>query len=264
MNDILFAVLVVAGIGAVVGIVLAVASIVMAVPKDEKAEEVLEVLPGANCGACGYSGCSGYATALAHGEAENGLCSPGGEETVKAIAKVLGQEATQTIRTTAVINCNGNSENTKDSMEYQGIRTCKSAVQLYGGTKDCKYGCIGFGDCAKVCEYDAIQIVNGVAVIDYRRCKSCKKCVLECPKNLISITPVKPQAVVLCSNCDKGGQTRKDCAVGCISCMKCVKVCPTKAIKITNFNATINADLCVGCFECVEQCPQHCIVKKFV
>ena len=75
MNPILFAVLVVAGIGLVVGIVLAVASAVMAVPKDEKAEAVLEVLPGANCGACGFSGCSGYAKALAQGSASRG-CAP--------------------------------------------------------------------------------------------------------------------------------------------------------------------------------------------
>lgn len=76
MNPILFAVLVVAGIGLVVGIVLAVASAVMAVPKDEKAEAVLEVLPGANCGACGFSGCSGYAKALAQGSAKPGLWLP--------------------------------------------------------------------------------------------------------------------------------------------------------------------------------------------
>ena len=93
MNPILFAVLVVAGIGLVVGIVLAVASAVMAVPKDEKAEAVLEVLPGANCGACGFSGCSGYAKALAQGSAKPGLCSPGGEETTKAVSEILGTQA---------------------------------------------------------------------------------------------------------------------------------------------------------------------------
>ena len=68
--EILIAVLIIAGIGLVAGLGLAIASIVMAVPKDEKAEAVLELLPGANCGACGYSGCSGYAAALAHGEAD--------------------------------------------------------------------------------------------------------------------------------------------------------------------------------------------------
>lgn len=76
--DILFPVLLVAGIGLIAGLILAVASILMAVPKDETAEAILEVLPGANCGACGFSGCSGYAQALAKGEAKPGLCAPGG------------------------------------------------------------------------------------------------------------------------------------------------------------------------------------------
>ena len=68
MNDILLPILIVAGIGLIAGLGLAIASIIMAVPKDEKAEAVLEILPGANCGACGYSGCAGYAKALAAGE----------------------------------------------------------------------------------------------------------------------------------------------------------------------------------------------------
>ena len=77
MDKILIPVLIVAGIGLLAGIILAVASAIMAVPKDEKAEAILEVLPGANCGACGFSGCSGYAAALSKGEAQPGLCSPG-------------------------------------------------------------------------------------------------------------------------------------------------------------------------------------------
>ena len=62
--DFLTPVLIVGVIGLLAGVILAVASIVMAVPKDEKAEALEEILPGANCGACGYSGCSGYAKAV--------------------------------------------------------------------------------------------------------------------------------------------------------------------------------------------------------
>ena len=68
--DILTPIMIVSAIGLLAGVILAVASIVMAVPKDEKAEALEEVLPGANCGACGYSGCSGYAAALSKGEAK--------------------------------------------------------------------------------------------------------------------------------------------------------------------------------------------------
>ncbi len=48
-------------IGLVAGLILSVASIVFAVPVDEKQEAVRAALPGANCGACGFSGCDGYA-----------------------------------------------------------------------------------------------------------------------------------------------------------------------------------------------------------
>ena len=66
--DILIAVIIVTAVGAVAGIGLSVASILMAVPKNEKAEEINAILPGANCGACGFSGCSAYAEAIANGK----------------------------------------------------------------------------------------------------------------------------------------------------------------------------------------------------
>ena len=67
MHLIIIAVVVVSVIGLIAGLGLAVASKVMAVPVDEKAEEIQAALPGANCGACGFSGCSGYAAALSEG-----------------------------------------------------------------------------------------------------------------------------------------------------------------------------------------------------
>ena len=56
MNPIVFAILLVGGLGLVAGLILAVASILMAVPVDEKVKALREKLPGINCGACGYSG----------------------------------------------------------------------------------------------------------------------------------------------------------------------------------------------------------------
>ena len=86
MNPIVLAVLIVAGLALAAGLILAVASVVMAVPRDEKAEALRAVLPGANCGACGYSGCDGYAKAMAHEGAKGGLCSPGGAAVAEATA----------------------------------------------------------------------------------------------------------------------------------------------------------------------------------
>jgi len=51
-------------LGLFFGASLAYASKKFAVEVDPKIEEILEKLPGANCGGCGYSGCSGYAEAV--------------------------------------------------------------------------------------------------------------------------------------------------------------------------------------------------------
>lgn len=91
MDKILIPVLIVAGIGLLAGIILAVASAIMAVPKDEKAEAILEVLPGANCGACGFSGCSGYAAALSKGEAQPGCVLPAAKRAPKRAQSCLAR-----------------------------------------------------------------------------------------------------------------------------------------------------------------------------
>ena len=51
MNPIIFAVIIVGGIGLVAGLGLSIASIFMAVKNDEKVEALRAELPGANCGA---------------------------------------------------------------------------------------------------------------------------------------------------------------------------------------------------------------------
>ncbi len=259
MSSILMAIVIVVVIGLIVGLVLAVASVLMAVPVDEKAVQIQELLPGANCGACGYSGCSGYAAALSKGEAKLGLCSPGGQAVIDAIAPIIGAEGIESVPKTAVVHCFGNDENTSKGMRYQGINSCLAASQLYGGMGDCSYGCIGFGDCVNSCEYNAISICNGVAVVNSNVCKACGMCVNACPKKLITIEPKKPHASVRCSNCDKGALTRKACKVGCIGCMKCVKVCESGAVRVDKFHAIIDPEKCTGCGKCIEQCPQKII-----
>ena len=103
MNPILLSVLIVSAIGLLAGLGLAVASIVMAVPVDEKAEALEAVLPGANCGACGFSGCAGYAKALSEGKTrETALCAPGGNAAAKEIAAPLRRECDSHGRNSAV------------------------------------------------------------------------------------------------------------------------------------------------------------------
>lgn len=257
---ILIAVCIVAGIGLVIGLILSIASILMAVPKDEKVEAITEALPGANCGACGYSGCAGYAKALAKGEAKLGACSPGGEDCVKAIAEILGVEASAVDRKVALVHCMGSCDNTDSKAQYQGIKSCAAAIAA-GGSGSCGFGCIGLGDCAEVCPYGAVSICNGVARIDADLCKGCSMCVNACPRHIISFVSYKTQTVVRCSNSDKGAQARKVCKSACIGCKKCEKVCSSGAVTVNNFKAVVDAEKCTGCNLCIEACPQGCITE---
>lgn len=256
---ILNAALIVAGIGLIIGIVLAIASCIMAVPKDEKVEALTKALPGANCGACGYSGCEGYAKALASGETTPGKCSPGGEATASELARILGVAATSVEKKTALVHCKGSCDNTEDKMLYQGISSCKAAMQLHSGSSKCKYGCLGLGDCERVCPYGAISVCNGVAKVDSSLCKGCSLCVNACPKSLISFVSLKEQAVVRCMNKQKGAEARKICKGACIGCKKCEKVCEAGAVEVKNFLAYVDAQKCTGCMKCVDACPEGSI-----
>lgn len=259
MDTIFLAVGLVAGIGLLIGLILSIASIVMAVPKDEKAEKILEALPGANCGACGFSGCAGYADALAKGKAELGLCAPGGLKCAKEISEILGVSAGGMEKKVAVVRCMGSLDNTSYKAEYNGVKSCAAAMKIGGGLTACSFGCMGLGDCEAVCPYDAIRVCNGVAVVDEKKCKACAMCVKACPRKIISIVPLKNSAAMRCSNKDKGALTRKLCTVGCIGCKKCEKNCPTGAVTVKDFCAVVDPALCTGCGVCVDNCPQHCI-----
>ena len=259
MTGILIAVGVVAGIGLLIGLILSIASIIMAVPKDEKAEAILEALPGANCGACGYSGCSGYANALAKGEAEVGLCAPGGLSCTKAISEILGVNTGAIEPKVAVVKCMGSLEHTDYKAEYSGIKSCAAALKIGGGLTACSFGCLGYGDCEAACPYDAIHVSNGVAYVNSDNCRACTLCAKACPRGIIEIVPKTNRALVRCSNHDKGAVTRKLCEVGCIGCKKCEKSCEHGAVKVVDFCAYVTPELCTNCGACVEACPQNCI-----
>lgn len=258
-NEILLAILIVSGIGLVIGIVLAIASIVMAVPTNEKVDAVRNELPGANCGACGYSGCRAYAKAIVAGEAEVNLCPVGGKDVAVKLGEIMGVEAGDVEQKIAVVRCLGSKDNTERRFKYQGAQNCRSATNLVGNLSSCVYGCMGLGDCMKVCPYGAIEVCNGVARVISENCRGCGICTAACPKGLITLVPIKEQALVRCRNLHKGAMTRKDCNVGCIGCMKCVKVCEEGAIEVKNFHAKVDPKKCTACGKCVAACPRGCV-----
>lgn len=72
------AVAILAGLGLILGLGLAIAAKVLYVKVDTRVEDITAILPNANCGACGFPGCAGYAEAIVAQTAENlNLCKPG-------------------------------------------------------------------------------------------------------------------------------------------------------------------------------------------
>lgn len=261
ITGILTAALVVGLVGIFIGLFLGVAGIKFKVEVDEKEEAILAALPGNNCGGCGYAGCSGLAAAIAKGEAPVNACPVGGEPVGQKIAAIMGVEAQESERQVAFVHCQGDCEKTNRDYDYYGIEDCRMMSFVpNGGPKSCNSGCLGYGTCAKVCPFDAIEVVNGVAVVNKEKCRACGKCVDVCPKHLISLIPYSAGQVVACSSTDKGPVTMKACQVGCIGCGICVKNCPQDAVKVENFHAVIDHEKCVGCGICEQKCPKKAIV----
>lgn len=260
---ILTAAAVVAIVGILIGLFLGIAGIVFKVEVDEKEEAVLAALPGNNCGGCGFAGCSALAAAIAKGEAAVNACPVGGDKVGAQIAEIMGVEAENGKRMTAFVHCQGDCDKTHLDYDYAGIEDCRMLSFVpNGGPKSCNYGCLGYGTCVKVCPFDAIHVVNGVAVVDREACKACGKCIAVCPKHLISLEPYDASYVVMCSSEDKGPVTMKACSAGCIGCGICVKNCPAGAVKVENFKAVIDQEVCTGCGTCAEKCPKKAIVKQ--
>ena len=91
--EILWAVLVLLGLGLLFGLGLAIAAVILHVKEDERIEEVAKRLPNYNCGSCGYAGCKSLAEAIISGKEENlRKCKPGKEDAnFKPIIEYLDQ-----------------------------------------------------------------------------------------------------------------------------------------------------------------------------
>ncbi|NLJ84156.1 MAG: RnfABCDGE type electron transport complex subunit B [Halanaerobiaceae bacterium] len=244
------------GLGVILAIGLGLAAKAFHIEKDERLELVENALPGVNCGACGYVGCAALAEAIVSGEAPVEGCPVGGSSTAQAIAEIMGTTATVGEREIAQVLCKGGLKETLTTVEYQGIQTCKAANMISGGTKSCQYGCLGLGDCAVACPFDAIIMNdNGLPEIDPDKCTGCGECVRACPRNIITMAPISKRTHIRCSSYDHGKVVRQICTVGCIGCGICSRVCPEDAIRMENNLAIIDYEKCTNCGLCAEKCP---------
>jgi RnfABCDGE-type electron transport complex B subunit len=228
-----------------------------AVPEDPLTGQIRAVLPGANCGACGFPGCDGYASAVAGAQAEINKCTVGGQSVADGLAALVGGSATM-VPLVAVLACRGTRDKAKLKGEYIGVKSCRASRLSTGSIKLCAWGCQGFGDCVKVCKFDALSMRDdGIPHIDAAKCTGCKACANECPQHIIWVIPRDQKgARPVCSNLNVNkAMVAKNCKNGCIKCEICVKNCPEKCIKMANGIPVVDNTKCTGCGTCVEKCP---------
>lgn len=260
IKAVLIAVAVIAVISLIIGIVLGVAEKIFKVEVDEKEIAVREALPGSNCGGCGYAGCDAMASAIAKGEAPVSGCPVGGKKVAEKIAEIMGQSVGEMEKKVAFVKCDGSSDKKNIDYNYFGIENCVAASLMPGSSPySCKYGCLGFGSCAKVCPQKAIRIIDKKAVVDESLCVACGKCIKACPHNLIELVPAKAKYRVQCSSHVSGKDVRDACKAGCITCRICEKNCPSGAISIIDSVAKIDYDKCTSCGICFNKCPRKII-----
>jgi electron transport complex protein RnfB len=192
---------------------------------DPRTEAVGEALPGANCGGCGFVGCGEYAEAVVAGNAPADKCPVGGAACAEAIAEILGLQLGESLPYRPAVHCGARTDDKLKRHAYRdGERTCASA-NLVSGIQGCSFGCLGFGDCMRACNYDAVRVVDGLATIDYDKCIGCGACARVCPRKVISMVPFKAERmlVVACCNRDFGKEVKAVCKVGCLGCGACAK-----------------------------------------
>ena len=248
----------------VLGLALGFFKQFFAVQEDPLIAQIRDILPGANCGACGFPGCDGYASAIAAQKAGISSCPVGGKAAAEKLSALVGGDANVTPQV-AILACQGTKDKAFSRGEYIGVKSCRAARISTGSIKACTWGCQGFGDCVKVCKFDALSMGDdGLPVIDYEKCTGCRACSAECPQHIIRVVNRDLHgALPLCSNLNVlKTLVAKNCKAGCIKCELCVKNCPETCMRMANGIPVVDYARCTNCGTCAEKCPKK-VIKLF-
>jgi electron transport complex protein RnfB len=259
------AVVAMGALGAICGSGLYLLSKKFAVGIDERVDRVMEVLPGANCGACGYGSCHVFAEAVVRSLDDLKKiprCIQGGDEVATEVETILGVHPEKPEKQISTLICSGGTR-CLDRFDYVGVNDCKEVVFLNEeGDKTCRYACIGHGTCARTCPFDAIIMgEDSLPIIDKYHCRGCGLCVKECPRDVLRLANIDEDYYVACSSRDQGKDVKKVCEIGCIACKICEKNCPVDAVHVIDNLALIDPLKCNGCGVCAEKCPRGVILS---
>lgn len=259
MREVLLAAALLVGLCFFFGAVLAAASRYFRVQDDPRVEATLALLPGTNCGACGSPGCRAFAERLVAGQVTPSTCTVGTSENATAIAALLGIDVGVHDPRVARLHCAGGRSSVRRLATYAGPPSCASAALTNLGGRACTYGCLGFGDCAAACDFDAIAMNDeALPVVSVDACTACGDCVEACPMNLFTIESLRHPLIVQCASPLTGEEARDSCAVACDACGRCAVDAPKGAIEM-RAGLPVILDAKATSPKCTERCPTGAI-----
>lgn len=164
--NLLMAVLVMSIGALILGAALGYGAVRFRVEGDPLGDKINAILPQTQCGQCGYPGCKPYAEAIAKGEAEINLCTPGGEECGRKLADLLGREY-------------------KPVSGDAAKKPEKTVAIILEET------CIGCTLCIQACPVDAIVgAAKQMHTVLRNACTGCELCIKPCPVDCIEMIPI--------------------------------------------------------------------------
>jgi len=179
------------------------------------------------------------------------------------LAKILGIEISYTREEMVQVHCRGGDAETKRLFHYSGLDDCRALHMLFGGSKACRFSCLGQGSCIKVCPREAIvRDRNGVFWVDPGRCDLCGRCLAVCPTGVLRRIPKTADYFVACNSTDRGQTTADYCSVGCTACRACEKRSPEGGFEVDDHLARINYRRRGDRNGAVLACDPKCIVSN--
>ncbi|MFC1747604.1 RnfABCDGE type electron transport complex subunit B [Pseudomonadota bacterium] len=261
LSSLFYAVAILGGLTLLLTTLLVFANKRLRVDEDPRIDAVDQMLPQNNCGACGFPGCRAFAEALVQNTVSPSQCTVSTGDNHKHIAAFLGVDVGSQEKRVARLACAGGSNVARQQANYTGISSCRAAAIVTGGGKRCSWGCLGLGDCAVVCQFDAIKMnSHSLPEVDEDRCTACGDCVSTCPKDLFSLHPVSHLLWVACSSLGMGDSLLDDCHVACTACGRCAMDAPGHVISMVNNLPVVDYDESPQTQTPIERCPTGAII----